>query len=79
MILAFNLESPGLSAMTEIVHEIDLRDSRYLRPEIAVIDAILKGWALLDLPDAELEARGIALFSGLCESQTSIALPLQQR
>ena len=49
MIRAFNLESPGLSAMTEIVHEIDLRDARYLRPEIAGIDAILKGWALLTL------------------------------
>ena len=56
--------------MTEIVHEIDLRDARYLRPKIAGIDAILKGWALLDLPDAELGARGIALFSGLFGSQT---------
>ena len=70
MIRAFSLESPGLSAMAEIVHEIDLRDARYLRPEIAGIDAILKGWSLQDLPDAELEARGIALFSGLFESQT---------
>ncbi len=69
MIRAFNLESAGLSAMAEIVHEIDLRDARYLRPEIAGIDAILNGWALLELPDAELEARGIALFSGLFESQ----------
>jgi len=68
MIRAFNLESPGLAAMAEIVHEIDLRDARYLRPETAGIDAILKGWSLLDLPDEELEAQGIALFSGLFES-----------
>ena len=52
----------------EIVHEIDLRDARYLRPEIAGIDAILRGWTLLDLPDAELESRGITLFIGLFES-----------
>jgi hypothetical protein len=68
MIRAFNLESTGLSAMAEIVHEVDLRDARYLRPETAGIDAILKGWSLLNLSNAELEARGIALFSGLFES-----------
>jgi hypothetical protein len=68
MIRAFKLKSPGLLAMAEIVHEIDLRDEQYLRPETAGIDAVLKGWSSLDLPDAELEARGITLFSGLFES-----------
>lgn len=68
MIRAFNLVSPGLSALAEIVHEIDLRDARYLRPETAGIEAILKGWSLLDVSDTELEARGVALFSGLFES-----------
>ena len=54
-----------LQPMGEIIHEIDLRDGRYVHPETAGIDAILKGWLLARLSDAELEAYGVALFEGL--------------
>lgn len=63
MIKAFGLDDQGLRAVAEIVHEIDLRDRRYARPETAGIDAILKGWT--GLSDADREAHGIALFEGL--------------
>ncbi|HLW48631.1 MAG TPA: chromate resistance protein ChrB domain-containing protein [bacterium] len=63
MIRAFGLTDPALAAMAEIVHEIDLRDSRYIRPEVPGIDAVLRGW--MSLPDAEREVHGIALFEGL--------------
>jgi hypothetical protein len=62
---AFGLDNPGLCALAEIVHEIDLRDGRYVRPEIAGVDAILSGWRLADRPDEELEGWGIVLFEGL--------------
>lgn len=65
MSLAFGLDDPGLRLIAEIVHEIDLRDGRYVRPETAGIDTILKGWSQQGLADAELEARGVALFEGL--------------
>lgn len=65
MIRAFGLNVPGLSLLAEIVHEIDLQDERYFHPEIAGVETILKGWLQLDLPDAELEKRGIALYEGL--------------
>lgn len=64
VVCAFGLDAPGLSTMAEIVLEIDLRDERYMHPEIPGIDAMLKGWSLLDLSDAERELRGIALFDG---------------
>ncbi|MCI0439924.1 MAG: chromate resistance protein [Chloroflexi bacterium] len=67
MLLAFNLRLPALSRMAEIVHDVDLRDELYARPESAGIDALLKGWLILNLADAELESRGIALFDGLFE------------
>ena len=57
--------------IAEIVHEIDLRDGRYARPETAGIDAILKGWLLAGLSDVELESRGTALFEGLFVAQAS--------
>jgi hypothetical protein len=65
MVRAFGLEDPNLQPMGEIIHEIDLRDGRSGHPETAGIDAVLKGWLLAGLTDAELEAHGVALFEGL--------------
>src|SRR5947208_679776 len=65
MLSAFNLNEPALHVVAEIVHDIDLRDGRYARPEAEGIDIILKGWLLAGLSDSELESRGIALFDGL--------------
>jgi hypothetical protein len=65
MLRAFGLDDPGLQAIAEMVHEIDLRDGRYVRPDIAGVDALLRGWLLVDYSDTEREAHGIALFEGL--------------
>jgi hypothetical protein len=65
MRLKFNLDEPGLQAIAEIVHELDLRDGQYLYPEAAGIETILRGWLLAGLSDQELEARGCELFEGL--------------
>jgi hypothetical protein len=71
MIRAFGLNEAGLATLAEIVHEIDLRDERYIQPEIAGLDAILKGWLSLNISDAELEARGLAVFDGLFAALSS--------
>ena len=63
MLRAFALDDSRLRAVAEVVHEIDLRDGRYLRAEVPGVDAILRGWQALS--DAEREAHGIALFDGL--------------
>ena len=65
MVAAFGLEDPSLRLMGEIVHEIDLRDGRYVHQETAVIDAVLKGWLLMGFSDQDLEVHGVALFEGL--------------
>jgi hypothetical protein len=82
MIRAFKLKEPGLFAIAEIVHEIDLRDGHYLRPETVGIDAILNGWLMAGLSDAELEAHGVALFEGLyaaLSSHSSVAHEKKRR
>jgi hypothetical protein len=68
MMRAFSLDEAGLSFLAELVHEIDLRDGRYQRPETSGVDAVLKGWFLADMSDAELETQGITLFEGLYQA-----------
>jgi hypothetical protein len=79
MIRAFALSDPAMRAIAEIVHEIDLRDGRCVRPEVPGIDAVLRGW--MSRADADREAHGIALFDGLYEalSQTSVRPSARRR
>ncbi len=65
MVATFGLEEPSLYLMGETLHEMDLRDGRYVHPETAVIDGVLKGWHLMRFSDQDLEARGVALFERL--------------
>ncbi len=66
LIAVFGLQGdPALSALAEIVHEIDLRDGTSARPEIPGVDAALRGWSAAGWSDGELERHGIALFEGL--------------
>jgi len=71
MMRVFGLNDGATAAMAEIIHEIDLRDSRYVHPEAPGIDAVLRGWS--SRSDAERELHGIALFDGLyaARSQTT--------
>jgi hypothetical protein len=79
MMAAFNLKEPSLQGIAEIVHEIDLRDGRYVRPETAGIALVLKGWLVGGLPDAEIERRGIALFEGLFAALSRVGRSDQAR
>ncbi len=65
MMQAFGFTDPALRAIAEIVHEIDLRDGRYARPETAGLDAVLNGWLRAGLSDQELESHGVAMCEGL--------------
>jgi len=76
---AFGLEDPVLQPMGEIIHDIDLRDGRYVHPETAGIDAILKGWLLARLTDAALESHGVVLFEGLYAALVRHQHPPQKR
>ncbi len=68
MLRAFGLDEPGLHTLAQIVHEIDLRDGIYARPETAGLDAVLSGWLAADLTDDQLAEYGTAVYEGLYRS-----------
>ncbi len=65
MAAMFHLNDPALQAVAEIIHEIDLRDGKYFRPETEGVAHILRGWIEAGFSDKKLESHGIALFEGL--------------
>lgn len=65
MRLSFGLDDERMRAIGEIVHEVDLHDALYARPESAGVEAILNGWSQAGLLDADLETKGMSLFEAL--------------
>jgi hypothetical protein len=65
MMLRFDLKETGAIAIAKIVHELDLRDGKYISPETVGVETILRGWLLAGFTDLELESLGIKLFEGL--------------
>jgi hypothetical protein len=65
MMLRFGLAEPGVKAIAQIVHELDLKDGAYISPEASGVETIIKGWLLASFSDTELESLGIKLFEGL--------------
>ncbi len=61
----YELEDPVLREIAEIVHDADLMDEKYGRPESEGLDAIIRGMQMV-LPDDEtLTGYTDALFDGL--------------
>lgn len=61
----FSLDAPGLSAIAEIVHDIDLKETLYDRPETAGVQAVLAGIRAGSATDDQRLQQGMALFDAL--------------
>ncbi len=66
----FVLDDPALRTLAEIIHDIDLKDSKFGRPETAGFERMLAGIALTHKDDDERLARGSALLDDLYEAFT---------
>jgi hypothetical protein len=61
----YSLEDPVLTEIAEIVHDADLMDEKYGRPESEGLDIVIRGMQL-DLPNDEVLLRYTnALYNGL--------------
>ncbi len=59
------LDDPALRALAEIVHDIDLKDGKFGRPEAAGIESLINGIAMAHKDDPDRLARGEAVFADL--------------
>ena len=63
----FALEDRALSRIGEIVHDIDLKDGKFSRPETAGLDHLIAGIAMRHKSDEERLRDGAAAFEALYE------------
>jgi hypothetical protein len=63
----FGLGDAALSPIAEIVHDLDLKDRKFARPEVAGLDRVLAGIALRHRDDESRLQAGGAVFDSLYE------------
>jgi hypothetical protein len=59
------LDDPGLRAIAEIVHDIDLKDGKFARPQTEGIKTLITGLCMATQDDEERIRRGSAVFDDL--------------
>jgi hypothetical protein len=63
----FAIRDSRVKRIAQIIHDADLGDEKFGRPEGQGLNRVLNGWAKLDLPDDDLLKRGMELIEGLYE------------
>jgi hypothetical protein len=61
----FAIADAGATRIGQMIHDADLEDEKFGRPECAGFDLVFKGWARLGLPDAEILEKGFICFEAL--------------
>jgi hypothetical protein len=64
----FDVSDPAVAAIGEVVHDIDVRDGKFGRPETAGVERLVNGIALTHPDDEARIALGGQLFDGLYEA-----------
>jgi hypothetical protein len=67
----FGLSDDGIREISEIVHDLDLKDGRFGRADATVVAALVEGLREVHGQDDELLERGIALFEALYRAHSS--------
>lgn len=61
----FGIDDKHLRKLGEMVHDADLEDAKFQRPECIGIDRALKGWARRGMSDDDILVNGGTFFDGL--------------
>ena len=65
LVKRFGISDPSVLKIAEMVHDADLEDEKFQRPECLGINAALSGWARTRMSDDELLKKGMECFEGL--------------
>ena len=65
LVKRFGITDKTVLEIAEMVHDADLEDEKFQRPECIGINTVLSGWARTMMSDAELLAKGMECFEGL--------------
>lgn len=65
LLTRFQIADKALRKIGEMVHDADLEDEKFHRPECIGVDRVLKGWAKRGMSDQEILAQGASVFDGL--------------
>jgi hypothetical protein len=68
LVESFGIKSAGINSISEIIHDLDLNDTKYNRPETAGIGMILKGISDNNNQDIDRIEKATWLFDGLLKS-----------
>jgi hypothetical protein len=68
LLARFGLDDPGLRALGEMVHDIDLKDGKFARPETAGLERVIDGITRKVVKDQERLAQGGAVLDALYEA-----------
>lgn len=78
----FGLKDNALQALAEVVHDTDLKDTKFGRDEVKGIDVVLKGLAATNPDDQALLTQGMrifdAMYAGIAGSGTPLRSPRAQ-
>jgi hypothetical protein len=61
----FSVKEPGLAAIGEVIHDIDIKDSKFERPETSGVAAMIAGLCIASHSDEERLTQGFVLFDQL--------------
>jgi len=61
----FAITDSAVRRIGEMIHDADLEDGKFQRPECCGLDLLCKGWARLGLSDADILDKGFACFDAL--------------
>ena len=67
LLARFGLDDPGLTAVAEIVHDIDCKDDKFGRAEVSGVASLVDGIVRVGASDEDRLARGATLFDSLYE------------
>ena len=65
MVRRLGLQDRGLAALAEVIHDIDLKDAKYKRPETDGVKALLNGLAASEPDDERRLNQGLQLMDHL--------------